>query len=232
MLLRFSHLLALSGLVVAGLVGTDRTADAAFTFTAASAGSALAGASYANFNDLAVGAKSGTSGGVTVSITGSGSVVNGSLANQYAAPTLSTGNNMFFGPAATGRDTTNYLSSGNGSTTLTFNGTQTYLGLLWGSTDRTNSLTFFNGTTNVGVLTGAMVNALAGSSKTTDSLYVNIFSTLAFTSVVATNGVGVPSFELDNVAYGTVPEPSSLALCGVAGLLGLGIARFRGKRVV
>lgn len=229
MLDRFMRLCATSGLVVAGLVLQQSSTRASFVVTASSGGSALAGASYANFDGLP--ATGGTSGGATVSFTGNGAAVTGSSANNYAAPILAGGNNTFFGQAYTGADATTYLSTGSASATLTFNrGPLSYLGLLWGSVDSGNTLTFFNGSTNVGSVTGAQLLANNGVASNT-TVYVNILSNLAFTSVVATSPAN--SFEFDNVAYGAaVPEPSSLALCGIFGALGTVVARKRARRAV
>ena len=144
-------------------------------------------------------------------------------------------NNTFFeatNPATPTPDATAYATTGPGTATLTFaSGTQTYLGLLAGSIDSYNSINFFNGTTSVGSFTGTQIAALVGTTVG-QSAYANFFSTIAFTSVQLSSTQN--SFEFDNVAYGNVavPEPSSLALCVVAGLAGLTVARKRAGRVV
>ncbi len=57
------------------------------------------------------------------------------------------------------------------------------------------------------------------------------FSSFSLTEVAPTGGL-VTEFAIDNLAMNsaTVPEPSSLALSGVAGLVGLGYARARRQR--
>ena len=233
MLKRFVRFVAWSGLVAGGLLGAGSACQAAFAVTATPGGSALAGFNYATFDLAALGSASATSGGVTATFAGGSAVVNGSVANQYAAPIITGANNTFFGPATMGADTTNYLSAATGSVTLTFaGGAQTYLGLLWGSVDSFNLLSFFDATGNsVGQITGAQIIALEGGSAAPGT-YVNIRSTIAFTRVVASSPTN--SFEFDNVAYGNVavPEPSSLLLCGLAGLVGLSVTRARGLSAI
>lgn len=224
--------LATASLVVAGLAFQGGTARAAFSLSASATGSAQAGATYATLDNLP--AAGGTSNGLNVAFNGSGAAVTGSVMSQYVAPVLAGANNQFFGPTYTGTDTTTYASSGTGQTIFTFaNGSQNYLGLLWGSVDTYNSLTFFDASNNVlGTFTGSDVIAAAGGLGATAALYVNINSTIAFSRVVASSGSN--SFEIDNVAYAmtAVPEPSSFALCGIAGLIGASVARKRARRTV
>ena len=95
---------------------------------------------------------------------------------------------------------------------MTFASQQQYFGLLWGSIDLYNTLSFYNGNTLVGALTGGQVLAGAnGDQGVNGTLYVNINSTLSFDRVVATSSEY--AFELDNIAYSAdpapVPEPST-----------------------
>ena len=227
------RLLLTSGLALAGLAFNQSSAHAAFTITAVAGGSAESGATYSTFDGRALGGAPSTgTNGLSLTFAGTGGIVNGSATGQYAAPVLSGSNNLFFEPTTpAGADTTNYVSTGTGSTTLTFaSGPQVYLGLLWGSVDAYNTLTFLgaNGGT-VASFTGSQILALAGTNPT-GTLYVNFNTTIAFTSVVATSTQN--SFEFDNVANAAVPEPSSMALCGVAGMIGAIVTRKRARRVI
>ena len=229
---RILRLLAAPALAVSGLALVQPSAEAGMvTFTAATGGSALAGASYSNFDGRTLGSTNQTTAsGLSVAFTGGGAFVQGSVTNQYAAPIISGANNLFFEQNSTpGPDTTTYVSTGVGSTTLTFaTGSSSYLGLLWGSVDAYNSLTFnfLDGTTQV--VGGSAILSAIGANAGGTTAYVN-FTGSAFSSVVASSTAN--SFEFDNVATtAAVPEPSSLALCGIAGAAGLGMARARRRR--
>jgi len=188
----------------------------------ASVGGAPTGMSYANFDNLPLGAAGGVSNGITVSFTGDGQAVQGSQSGVYAAPYLSGGNGTLFGDPNNGQDATTYLTTGIGSVTLTMPGEENYLGLLWGSVDGYNTLSFYDGSTLIGSVTGTDVTSNAnGDQGQFGTFYVNITSTENFDRVVATSSSY--AFEFDNVAYkpSAVPEPSSfvLALAGGIGML-------------
>ena len=199
-----------AGLIIASVVGGGP--------------SAAAGVNYANFNNLALGSAAGTSGGVAVTFTPNAAVVNGAAANLYAAPYISNSNGVLFGDnTVSGADTTNYLSTGstgsfaNAKVELTFGAGQTYLGLLWGSVDAYNTLTFYNDDNTTTTITGSNVSASAnGNQGAGGTFYVNINSTNSFYKVVATSSNY--AFEFDNVAY-SIPGPGSIALLGLMGLV-------------
>lgn len=197
---------------------------------------ALPGQIYVSLNSLPLGNMGGmTNTNITVAFTGpNAAIVSGSVVNGYSAPVFSNGNGAAFGDG-NGVDTTKYIAVGVGSTaTLSIPTALQSLGLLWGSVDSYNTLTFFSGVngtgTNVGSLTGADLPSTGsnGNQTAVGTAYVNISSTQSFQSIVLTSTVN--AFELDNLAFGTrqsVPEPVSMALLG-SGLVG--IAAFRRRR--
>lgn len=180
------------------------------------------GSTVLTFNDL-IAPVSGnfTYGGVAFS--GGGQVVLGSSPSQYATPA---------------NDTTNYLIAGGptgsftGSETLAISGpSSNYFGLYWGSMDAYNTLTFMNDGITVATVTGSDV-AAGGIANGNQVLigtnnYFNIFDLPQYDTVILASTS--PNFEVDNIAFGSVPEPGTLALLG-AGLLGLGVIRRRRRR--
>ena len=225
---------------MAGALGLATQADATLVATSAQGGSALGGVNYLNFDGLTSGFQgtasygSGASG-VDVSFTPDAQAVQNSLVDQYAAPYLSLDNNLHFGGLYAGADTTTYLTSGsdgnvNGaSITFSFNHGQNYFGLLWGSVDDYNTLTFYNGATPLGSLSGSDIgytgpNGSQGNQAANGTVYVNIVSSVDFTKVVATSSQY--AFEFDNVAYGVVPEPTTI-LAGALMLLPFGASAVR-----
>lgn len=191
------------------------------------------GTSYSNFNNLSLGNAGGTSGGLSVTFSGDAAAVQGAASGLYAAPYLSNNNGLLFGDSNNGSDTTHYLSTGIGSVTMLLGSSMQYFGLLWGSVDNYNVLSFYDGAVLVGSLTGSDVWADAnGDQGVQGSFYVNINSTLAFDRVVASSG-GY-AFEFDNVAYlaaDPVPEPATLAMFGL-GIVLMGFLRQRLRSIV
>jgi hypothetical protein len=169
----------------------------------------------------------------------------GSLTNFYATPVLSGSNGAGFGEGGgtqpNGSNTTTYMTSGatgeNGvggsAVTLVMPTTENYLGLLWGSVDPNNTITFvtLGGLIPqiVGVVTGAdalAANKAANAADPTEQLltpvgtglsqtatgtaYVNIYSEASFNAVIFSSSTF--NFEFDNVAFGSTPAPVAVSL--------------------
>ncbi len=155
---------------------------------------------YVQVGQLATGNAAASLDGVGFSFSGAGAVVSGNLTDKYAAPFVSNDNGALFGVAANEQDTQSYLSTGNGSVTMTLPSEAHYFGLLWGSVDTTNSLSLYNGNTLVETVSGSQISATPnGSLGANGSEYVNINSAAAFDKVVASNTQ--PSFEFSNIAF-------------------------------
>jgi len=147
--------------------------------------------------------------------------VNGTVVNQYAAPIAANGQAV----------TSNYYSTGLGTVNIQFATPQSYLGLLWGSADLGNELSFYSNGNLVGEINTADFDSTAnGNQGVGGSYFINadvIGGT--FNQIVASSSF--VSFEFANVEAGStpssVPEPSSLALLGAA-LIACGVIRQRG----
>ncbi len=227
----------LTALCVAGMAASQTT-QAGYLTVSASIGGAPTGTERVNFDNLSPGTTAtgltatGPNGSLIVDIAADGQVASGSVSGKYAAPYLSGGNGTGFGSQSDGADTTPYLTTGLGSVTLTFGAAQQYMGLLWGSVDDYNKLSFYRTDGSfIESITGLDVLASPnGDQGVNGTLYVNINSTEAFGYVVASSTQY--AFEFDNVAYNETPVgvPDGGSLLGVFALSLIGMATCARRR--
>ncbi len=148
-------------------------------------------------------------------VTGTGTVVNGSLAGQYVAPYL---------------DTTDYQSvAANRTTTLHLTTPTKALSLYWGSIAAYNEIAFFDsmGTLVSGYFGDAipLPPSVGPLGIRTDSRRVN-FDFGANTVQFITFNSSENSFEFDDVAVSGVPEASTWSML----IAGFGLVGFSARR--
>lgn len=141
-----------------------------------------------------------------------GGIFSASVHKVASRPAGSTGNFLSFGVSGS-QSSTGVVDLGKGAS---------YFGFLWGSPDKYNSVTFFDGLTALGTFDGsAIVNPTKGSNGSTR--FFNVFAGAGevITSVVFKSGKN--AFETDNHAVVAVPEPATYAMLlaglGMVGLL-------------
>ena len=163
---------------------------------------------------------------------------------------------LYGGAGGTGNYLAIGAQSGTTTASLAFNGAQSYFGFWWSAADRNNSVDFYSsgqkiGTFSTATALGALSSAYNGNPNGTGDpgekfVYLNITGTNGTTidRVVFNNLNLSTGFEVDNFSIrsdptavsGTVinggiavPEPSSLAMASISGLMGCGVW-FRNRR--
>lgn len=139
----------------------------------------------------------------------------------------------------------NYLGiTGGNPVTLNLYNSQSYVGFWWSAADNNNSITVFttSGSNTFSradlPATGAYYgnpNPPLGRNTGEQYVYINLTTSGVgerITSIVFSNGGrnSGTNFELDNISVTTVPEPSSLALAGVASAAAAASALRRPRR--
>jgi hypothetical protein len=124
-----------------------------------------------------------------------------------------------------------YLSTGFGTITLTFLQPETSFGLLWGSVDSGNLITFDD--VSKFSLTGAQVKGAASTFLPSGSIYVVVNTATPFKTVTASSTTG--SFEFTDVVAANAPlvtvagEPPTALILGAGSLLTLSVFHIHRK---
>jgi hypothetical protein len=148
---------------------------------------------------------------------GGGTIVNGSVSGQYAAPP---------------NDTSNYLAVLGGKTAqFDLGGLKGYFGLFVGSLDTFNTIEFINTVAKTSqAFTGTQVAFSTGTPATGDQtkgVYYNFFgdnNSDLFNTVKLSSSQN--AFEVDNIATrAAIPTPALLP-----GLIGMGVAAWRKRK--
>lgn len=126
----------------------------------------------------------------------------------------------------TGEEGNHFIGiSGGNSLTFSFAAPATYFGLLWGTVDDFNTITFYDGADMIASFTGS---DLLDPPDATSAIYANFFADGGtFTSVTLTSSAD--SFEFDNVRVAATPLPAALGLFGSA-IVGMGALGLRRRR--
>lgn len=178
-------------------------------------GAAVAGSAVAN--DVVY---AGSAGGVTYSYTDGALFNNTDLISGVAARPVGAVDNYYsLGNAG--------LQTGTGA--VSFSTGLSYFGFLWGSPDTYNTVTFWNGNTQLASFDGSIVKQPADGNQSY-ARYFNVFTQGSEKITRVTFASNGNAFETDNHAFITaVPEPETYAmLLAGLGLMGV-VARRKNK---
>ncbi|MEH2425423.1 MAG: PEP-CTERM sorting domain-containing protein [Nostoc sp.] len=150
------------------------------------------------------------------SASGVPTVVSGTSNGQYAAPLGDKHNYLTVSPENSN------VPGNTGPVTINFERALDYFGLYWGSVDKYNFITFYNGSNLLQSFDSSKLPGGGNSSQISpeDNVFVNFFADPGETFdkiVLSSDGV---AFESDNHSYrlASVPEPTT-----TLGLLAFGI---------
>jgi hypothetical protein len=179
----------------------------------------VAQSSTVNLLDLGAGAKAGlvsqqtvqfgndASAG-TISYSGTSGIYMGNVAGTTAAPWTPTG-----------LETRNYFSTQpNGAISINYTQNQQYFGIMWGSVDSYNSLSFYNNNTLIDQVSGQeIVRNPSGSQAATGTYFANFnfAADSGFNRVVFSSSS--PAFEFNMIAFSTQTQaitPTQVAAAG------------------
>jgi len=126
-----------------------------------------------SYNSYTLSDYAGSSATATLTLNSGSYLETGSISGQWAAPYFSGNTASVFGETPTsGQDASQYLAvQGGGTATLTFGSAEKYLGILWGSVDTYNTLSFYNGSTLIGSLTGSQIQSDASGDQGANGTY-------------------------------------------------------------
>lgn len=223
--------LAIGAMIALWVANAGSTCRAGIVYTIDAAGvqaSTVAGVTTEAFNSTSQGDYStlGTAVGTLTSANSGHFAIVPASSGAYGAYGGAGGTGNFF---ALGNESGSYQP-----VTLSLSGPESYFGLWWSAADSQNSLALFSGSRLVTTVTTSDLMSLINGSGDSGAyygnpnnrqdggepfVYVNFFadSTTPITSVVFMNPSST-GFEADNFSVGAaaVPEPSSLALGGMA----------------
>ncbi len=238
----------LLGLGLMGLASNQADAGLILSYEAAGVqASTVSGVTTESFNEYTAGKYNGVSGAAT------------SIGTLNSPGVAIVAADQFGGAGGTGNYFAIGAESGTTTASLTFNGAQAYFGFWWSAADTLNSVDFYSGGKLLGSFSAAAAISALGSAFNGNPnnggdggekfAYLNFTATNGTTidQVVFNNASTATGFEADNfsvksvdqagpsgtvIANGfvpVVPEPSSIVLASIGGLIAAG-GRVRTRR--
>ncbi|MBX9749893.1 MAG: hypothetical protein K5Q68_09795 [Roseococcus sp.] len=216
---KWSWGLALAPCVLAGQLGLTRQAVANDNVTMSTSLTSVAQSGTVNLLDLGAGDRPGLvsqetvrfgsdSSAGSISYSGTSGIYMGNVAGITAAPWTPTG-----------IESRNYFATQpGGAITINYAQNQQYFGIMWGSVDSYNTLSFYNGSRLVDSVSGRDVTLNPNGSQAATGTYFanfNFNGDTGFNRVVFSSSL--PAFEFNMIAYSTQTQaitPTDLAKLG------------------